>query len=79
MKEAVTKCKKGKKNQEKNRAQNKLGFRDTSTESSSFCQYLYTVRRGGRKTERLSLEGGEGEGERTKSNMVKQNVGRLEF
>ena len=78
MKEAVTKCKKGIKNiKQKNRAQNKLGFRDTSTESSSFCQYLYIVRRGGRKTERLLLEGGEGEG--TKSNTVKQNVGRLEF
>ena len=78
MKEAVTKCKKGIKNiKQKNRAQNKLGFRDTSTESFSFCQYVYIVRRGGRKTERLLLEGGEGEG--TKSNIVKKNVGRLEF
>ena len=63
MKEVVTKCKKGIKNiKQKNRAQIKLGFRDTLIESSSFCQYLYTVRRGGRKIERLPLEGGEGEG-----------------
>ena len=46
---------------QKNRAQKKLGFRDTSIESSSFYQYFYTVRRGGRKTKRLPLEGGEGE------------------
>ena len=47
---------------QKNRAQKKLGFRDTSTESSRCCQYLYIVRRGrqeGRKTERLLLEGRE--------------------
>jgi len=56
-KEAVTKCKKGIKNiKQKNIAQKKLGFRNTSTESSNFCQYLYTTRRGGRKTERLSLK-----------------------
>ena len=80
---AVTKCKKGIKNiKQKNRAQNKLGFRDTSIESSSFCQYLYIARREGRKTERLPLKGGEGEGtkfaweteggegEGTKSDMV---------
>ena len=45
---------------QKNRALKKLGFRDTSTESSSCCQYLYIVRRGrqeGRKIERLPLEG----------------------
>ena len=61
-KETAIKCRKGIKNiKQKNRAQNKLGFRYTSIESSSFCQYLYIVRRGGRKTERLSLEGGEGE------------------
>ena len=60
MKEAV---KRKKKNiMQKNRALKKLGFRDTSTESSSCCQYLYIVRRGrqeGRKTERLPLEGRE--------------------
>ena len=62
-KDAVKKCKKGIKNiKQKNSAQNKLGFRDTSTKLSIFCQYLYTVRRGGRKLERLPLEGGEGEG-----------------
>ena len=47
---------------QKNRAQKKLGFRDTSTELSSCCQYLYIARRGrqeGRKTERLLLEGRE--------------------
>ena len=47
---------------QKNRAQKKLGFRDTSTESSSCCQYLYIVRRGrqeGRKIKRLPLEGRE--------------------
>ena len=47
---------------QKNRALKKLGFRDTSTESSSCCQYLYIERRGrqeGRKTERLLLEGRE--------------------
>ena len=61
-KEATTKCKNGIKNtKQKKRAQNKLEFRDTSIESSSFYQYLYIVRRGGRKTERLPLEGGEGE------------------
>ena len=60
MKEAV---KRKKKNiMQKNRAQKKLGFRDTSTESSSCYQYLYIVRRGrqeGRKTEGLPLEGRE--------------------
>ena len=60
MKEAV---KREKKNiMQKNRALKKLGFRDTSTESSSCCQYLYIIRRGrqeGRKTERLPLEGRE--------------------
>ena len=60
MKEAV---KRKKKNiMQKNRALKKLGFRDTSTESSSCCQYLYIVRRGrqeGRKIERLLLEGRE--------------------
>ena len=60
MKEAV---KRKKKNiMQKNRALKKLGFRDTSTESSSCCQYLYIVRRGrqeGRKTKRLVLEGRE--------------------
>ena len=60
MKEAV---KRKKKNiMQKNRALKKLGFRDTSTELSSCCQYLYIVRRGrqeGRKTERLPLEGRE--------------------
>ena len=61
-KEATTKCKNGIKNtKQKNRAQNKLEFRDTLIESSSFYQYLYIMRRGGRKTERLPLEGGEGE------------------
>ena len=47
---------------QKNRAQKKLGLRDTLTESSSCCQYLYTVRRGrqeGRKTDKLPLEGRE--------------------
>ena len=47
---------------QKNRAQKKLGFRDTLTKSSSCCQYLYIVRRGrreGRKTKRLPLEGRE--------------------
>ena len=52
--------KKKKKNiKQKNRTQNKLGFRDTSTESSRLYQYLYIVRRGrqeGRETERLPLE-----------------------
>ena len=39
--------KRGKKNiKQKNRTQNKLGFRDTSTESSRLYQYLYIVRRG---------------------------------
>ena len=60
MKEAV---KRKKKNiMQKNRALKKLGFRDTSTESSSCCQYLYIIRRGrqeGKKTERLPLEGRE--------------------
>ena len=43
---------------QKNRALKKLGFRDTSTESSSCCQYLCIVRRGrqeGRKIERLAM------------------------
>ena len=31
---------------QKNRAQKKLEFRDTSTKSARFRQYLYTVRRG---------------------------------
>ena len=31
---------------QKNGAQKELGFRDTSTESTRFRQYLYTVRRG---------------------------------
>ena len=42
----------------KNRAQKKLGFRDTSTESSSCCQYLYIVRRGryeGRKNREVAV------------------------
>ena len=61
-KETAIKCRKGIKNiKQKNRAQNKLGFRYTSIEPSIFCQYLYIVRRGGRKIERLPLEGGEGE------------------
>ena len=64
MKEAV---KRGEKNiMQKNRAQKKLGSRDTSTESSSCCQYLYIVRKGrleGRKTERLPLEGKEAGGD----------------
>ena len=54
-KEAITKCKKGIKNiKQKNIAQKKkkkLGFRDTLTESSNFCQYLYIVRKGGKKVE----------------------------
>ena len=61
MKEAV-KRKKKKNIMQKNRALKKLGFRDTSTESSSCCQYLCIVRRGrqeGRKIERLPLEGRE--------------------
>lgn len=43
---------------QKNRAQKKLGFRDTSTESSSCCQYLYIVRRGrqeGRKNREVAV------------------------
>ena len=51
-----------KKIKQKNKAQKKLGFRDTSTQSSRFYQYLYTVRRvrqEGRETERLPLEGRE--------------------
>ena len=51
-----------KKHKQKNRAQNKLGFRDTLTESSSSYQYLYTMRRGEKKTEKLPLEDEEGEG-----------------
>ena len=62
--QAITKFKKGIKNikqsSKKNRAENKLGFRDTRTEVFSCCQYLYTVRKGVRKIERLPLEGGEG-------------------
>ena len=53
MKEVVTKCKKGIKNiKQKNRAQIKLGFRDTSTESSSFCQYLFIYCKERRKEDR---------------------------
>ena len=56
MKEAV---KREKKNiMQKNRALKKLGFRDTSTESSSCCQYLYIVRRGrqeGRKNREVAV------------------------
>ena len=51
--------KKEKEKEKMNRKQNKLGFRDTSTESFRFYQYLYIVRRGrqeGRETERLPLE-----------------------
>ena len=48
--------KRGKKIKQKNGPQKKLRFRDTSTESSHLCQYLYSsVRRGrqeGRKIER---------------------------
>ena len=73
MKEVVTKCKKGikksrkriqhkKKKKKKEKEKKKKGFRNTSIESSSFCQYIYTARRGGRKIERLPLKGGEGEG-----------------
>ena len=55
--------KRKKKIKQKNGQQKKLGFKDTSTESSSPCQYLYSsVRRGrqeGRKTKRPPLEGRE--------------------
>ena len=62
MKNDLESKRKKKKIKQKNKAQKKLGFRDTSTQSSRFCQYLYTVRRvrqDGRETERLSLEGRE--------------------
>ena len=53
MKEVVTKCKKGIKNiKQKNRAQIKLGFRDTSTESSNFCQHLFIYFEERRKEDR---------------------------
>ena len=68
--QTVTKFKKGIKNikilSKKNRAENRLGFRDSWTKASSFCQYLYIVRKGVRKIERLALEAEEGEGTREK-------------
>ena len=59
LRKTIQKVKGKKKIKQKNKAQKKLGFRDTSTQSSRFCQYLYTVKRvrqEGRETERLPLE-----------------------
>ena len=70
--------KREKKIKQQNGPQKKLGFRDTSTESSRLCQYLYSSVRRGRqrghrqKGERLTLIKCEtveqsGEGERIKT------------
>ena len=58
MTEVVTKYKKGKQKniKQKNGAQKELGLRDT--ESAGFYQYLYTMRRGrqeGRKSDKRPL------------------------
>ena len=40
---------------QKNRAQNKLGFSDTSTKSSNFCQYLFIYYEERRKEDREAV------------------------
>ena len=66
LRKMIWKVKRKKKIKQKNKAQKKLGFKDTSTQSSRFCQYLYTMKRVRQRCEisvkPLNRRWGEGEG-----------------
>ena len=60
LRKTIQKVKGKKKIKKKNKAQKKVRFRDTSTQSSKFCQYLYTVwrvRQKGSETENFYQKG----------------------